>query len=453
MAEWCADNLRSTSAWKSEGLDLSTPSDEAAKLFDGSLRQMVSWMDCEQLGGLENTMNKMLEADPEMIMGRTFAVGMSLDKNSSQKLVLDAKNFGTPREQKHAIAMDYFVNGQTMNACYEWDKILAEYPTDLFALRFSFEGHYMLGKFYDNCATFGRVIEHWKPSMPGYSFLLSTYALNLEECGQIEKSEQMARKALEIQPHDCWAVHAIAHCMETTGRYKEGIQFMESTKTAWEPCNMLACHNHWHNALFYVDGADYESALSIYDNEIDRRCKARPHLNDAASLLARLEMEGVNVGDRWNKLLPIASNNLNNHVWSFSDAHISIVLSRTDEDFIKQHQNSISSFISTGSGDQQNIFKLVGEEVCLAVADFNKERYVDCVNKLYPIRHLIKTLGGSHAQRDVFIQFLIHAAIRSKQYRKAMSLIEERNQIMINSPLSTRLAVHQRDHINQDIYK
>lgn len=28
---------------------------------------------------------------------------------------------------------------------------------------------------------------------------------------------------------------------------------------------MLACHNFWHNSIFYLEKDDYESALSIFD--------------------------------------------------------------------------------------------------------------------------------------------------------------------------------------------
>ena len=65
MGEWCADKLRDCQAWKDEGLEISTTSNECAKYFDATLRQLVSWLDCQQLGGLETTKHKMLEADPD----------------------------------------------------------------------------------------------------------------------------------------------------------------------------------------------------------------------------------------------------------------------------------------------------------------------------------------------------------------------------------------------------
>lgn len=36
---------------------------------------------------------------------------------------------------------------------------------------------------------------------------------------------------------DAWSTHAVAHCMEMTGRAQEGIQFMEATKDDWQVVN------------------------------------------------------------------------------------------------------------------------------------------------------------------------------------------------------------------------
>uniref|UniRef100_A0A1I7XDX2 FZ domain-containing protein n=1 Tax=Heterorhabditis bacteriophora TaxID=37862 RepID=A0A1I7XDX2_HETBA len=65
MAAWCAENLRDCEGWRSCGLPLSSPSNECCRLFDGALRQVVSWSDCSQLGGIHVTMKNMLATDPK----------------------------------------------------------------------------------------------------------------------------------------------------------------------------------------------------------------------------------------------------------------------------------------------------------------------------------------------------------------------------------------------------
>uniref|UniRef100_A0A183C2N4 Amidohydrolase n=1 Tax=Globodera pallida TaxID=36090 RepID=A0A183C2N4_GLOPA len=123
MASWCADHLRDTNAWSLEGLPLSVNSDEAAKMFDSAVRQLVSWTDCEQLGGISGTMERMMNAEPEFLMGRVFSLGLdaigtgkSVRRHPSYKaeldvLLADSANLGTIREQRHAKAVHFFANG------------------------------------------------------------------------------------------------------------------------------------------------------------------------------------------------------------------------------------------------------------------------------------------------------------------------------------------------------
>lgn len=70
-------------------------------------------------------------------------------------------------------------------------------------------------------------------------------------------------------------------------------------------------------------------------------------LVDAASLLTRLEMEGVEVGkERWNQLVPLVEDHIDSHTLAFNDAHISmIVINAEDEQMKERHSESIRNFI------------------------------------------------------------------------------------------------------------
>ena len=43
---------------------MGTTSNEAAKLYDAAITQLISWQDESQLGGLVGTLNKLIEVDP-----------------------------------------------------------------------------------------------------------------------------------------------------------------------------------------------------------------------------------------------------------------------------------------------------------------------------------------------------------------------------------------------------
>ena len=78
-----------------------------------------------------------------------------------------------------------------------------------------------------------RVLPHWSAGVPHYSYILGMHAFGLEECNQYLEAEMTGRKALELQPGDGWAVHAVVHVMEMQGRADEGIDWLESREVGW----------------------------------------------------------------------------------------------------------------------------------------------------------------------------------------------------------------------------
>ncbi|VDM42063.1 unnamed protein product [Toxocara canis] len=319
-------NKRLFWAWKDEGLAMTTTSNEAFRLFDGLLRQYVSWADCEHLGGIENTISALQKADSDAML--TLGLGamgtarsVALDeayRNDIEQLVKDANASGNEREKMHARAISLFANGGMTAACQQWERILRETPNDLLAIKFAHDAYFYLGDRTSIRDSISRVLPHWNTSAPCYrnpelllfssSYLHGMYAFGLEECEEYEKAEKEALKGLELRREDAWATHALVHCMEMNGRVDEGIKFMETTVQDWSPCFMLACHNYWHTALLYLEKQNYETVLSYYDSEIASRSKSGAMLDlvDAASILFRLHIEGVDVGERWNALLPVA---------------------------------------------------------------------------------------------------------------------------------------------------
>lgn len=63
--------------------------------------------------------------------------------------------------------------------------------------------------------------------------------------------------------------------------------------------------------------------------------------------------------------------------------------------------------------DQAKVIEGLGQTICEAITNFNREEFEKCFDLLYPIRNDIYKIGGSNAQRDVFTQILIHAGLRS----------------------------------------
>ncbi|XP_036093570.1 tetratricopeptide repeat protein 38 isoform X4 [Rousettus aegyptiacus] len=139
-----------------------------------------------------------------------------------------------------------------------------------------------------------------------------------------DQAEKLAREALSVNPADAWSVHTVAHIHEMKAEVRQGLEFMQRSETHWKDSDMLACHNYWHWALYLIEKGEYEAALTIYDEHIFpslRTSGAMLDVVDSCSMLYRLRMEGVSVGDRWRDVLPITQKHTRDHVLLFNDAH------------------------------------------------------------------------------------------------------------------------------------
>lgn len=99
----------------------------------------------------------------------------------------------------------------------------------------------------------GRALPSWGSDMPGYHAILGMQAFGLEEMGEYIRAEKLGRTAVEIEPRDGWAQHAVAHVMEMQSRQKDGIAWMRADPEAWTRESFLKVHNWWHLALFHYD--------------------------------------------------------------------------------------------------------------------------------------------------------------------------------------------------------
>ncbi|XP_055996633.1 tetratricopeptide repeat protein 38-like [Ostrea edulis] len=465
------DNWRDCQAWKEFGVDLSTTNNEAAKLFDAVLTQYVGWYDDNSLGGLENSVEKMIATDPKFVMGHVIKNGLDalgtgrsyyLDKEFQTEIqtMIDLGNSPStlPREKQHINAVKLWSQGEMTDACQIWESILVENPLDMLALKFSHDSYFYQGHHPQMRDSIARAMPHWKSSMPLYSYLFGMHAFGLEECNHYDEAERLAAKGLELNRNDCWSTHSMAHVLEMTGRSTEGIKFMSTTENDWNVCAMLACHNYWHYGVFSIERGLYDEAVGLFDTQVGPRAVksgAMLDMVDACSLLYRLKLEGINVKDKWKEFNEVCKHHADDHILTFNDAHFLMAsLGAEDKATTDKMMMSLKEFAKgTGKGDNQRISKEVGVPLCEALVAYDSGDFAKAVSLVNPIRYKILTIGGSHAQRDVFNQFLIHAALQSpeKAHNKlARVLLTERKTLKSNAPLTDRLitramAVHTAD--------
>ncbi len=421
-------------AQDARGVPVSCVDRSALELFEKALVEYQSYV-----GDSIATIEHALAQAPDFVLGhvfkatvlmtfteRRFAEQARVSVTSAEALL----PLADPRERGLATAARRLVDGDWDAACAAFDRVLVDHPRDAFAIQSAHLMDFFRGDALNLRNRISRVLPHWTPSVPGYSYILGMHAFGLEECNQYAQAEETARQALALEPKDGWAVHAGAHVMEMEGRIDEGIAWLVSREQDWAPNNGFAFHNYWHLALYYLDRQRYADALALYDSRIHA---APPdfalQLLDATALLWRLYLEGVDLGARCEALADNWAGRLETErgFYAFNDMHamMSFTMARR-EAAAAQLVRDLEWAATKAAGVNRMMTRDVGLPVCLAVQAFGRERYAEAIRHIEPMRDIAARFGGSHAQRDALTLTLIEAAIRSGELALARHYIAER---------------------------
>ncbi|MBV8439803.1 MAG: tetratricopeptide repeat protein [Hyphomicrobiales bacterium] len=333
------------------------------------------------------------------------------------------------RENLHLDAVKAWAESRVADALLAWEAVLTDWPTDALALRFGQDGYYFLGQSLAMRDSVARVLPAWDRDNPLTSFVLGAYAFGLEETGELGRAEDVGREALARNPRDAWAVHALAHVMETANRQEEGIAFLKGSRPDWSPAHFMAGHNGWHLALYLIEQGRTGEVLADYDRFAAPRLADDMTLDrvDAASLLWRLELAGVDVGDRWEPVARAWMAHVDDHVLAFNDLHCALAAARSkDPGDVERLRRSLDEFGCHGVGHNRRVTAEVGRALIDGALAFGDNDYRRAIEAILPVRYEAFRIGGSHAQRDIVNQTLIAAAERSGQWSLARALLAER---------------------------
>ena len=422
------------------GLEITAASDEAVAGFDRTVGAYLS-LRIDTGDHLKAT----LEADPSFVMANVLR-GYFMLLFASRKLLgralssLEAAREGgrNRREELHIEALGAWASGDQKRALDIWDAILTEWPRDVLALKLSEYWNFYLGDCRGMREIQARVAPHWDESVPDYGKVLGMSAFALEECGAYDEAERRGRRAVEIDGADIWATHAVAHVMEMTGRQRDGIAWIDGKAADFGGCNAFANHLWWHRALFHFELGRFDAVLDLYDREVLPR-DAFEYLDicNAVSILWRLEEEGVDVGDRWERVADAAAERADDLQLVFTDVHYAMAFAAAGrKDALDALIAGAEAFAQATEGTQAEIMAGYGLALSRAAAASGSEDWETAVDLLYPRRRGITAIGGSHAQRDLFRRALIHAAENAGRDRLASSLLAERCEDRATSPIA-----------------
>jgi len=384
---------------------------------------------------------------PDMVMAHALKAWLHLLGTESNGLPVARKSLQTAlqlpangREAGHLQAIGSVIEGRWHEAGRLLEDVAIEYPSDALALQAGHLIDFLTGNSRMLRDRIARALPSWSERMPGFHTLLGMHAFGLEESADYGRAESEGRRAIELEPRDGWAQHAVAHVMEMQGRPTDGIAWMRANPDAWARDSFFCVHNWWHLALFHLEVGQVDEVLALFDGPIDgKHSTVVFDMVDASALLWRLQLRGVDVDHRWSALadrwepLAAAGN------YAFNDAHAMMAFVGADRRRAAAAVLAAQAAAMERDDDNAMFTRDVGQPVTLAIKAFAERDYAEAIRLLRPVRNIASRFGGSHAQRDLLDLTLIQAAIQSNQGQLASALIAERTDAKPASPWARTL--------------
>lgn len=428
----------------SRGLAVSTYSTAALERYEQAVRETHGYF-----GNPLATLDEALAEDPDFAMAHALRADLAVMSSEQGALPLIQASVdaiarlgarSTVRERAHVDAAQAWMQGRFHRAAERYGAIAIEHPRDLVAIQAAHVTDFNLGDSIMLRDRLAQALPYWSSDVPGFGYLLGMYAFGLEENANYGRAEDVGRRALDLNPRDPWAVHAVQHVFEMQGRVHDGIEWLNATSGNWAD-SALSFHNWWHLALHQLELGDIPAALDVYDRLVHpKETVVALELVDATQLLARISLRGGNVGDRWQALADCWTKTAEGGFYVFNDLHALIAYAFAGREQDAARMLAALERAAAGPDANAHATREVGLAIGRAIIAMAGGRPAAAVEELLPVRSRANRIGGSHAQRDLVQLTAISAALAAGNGRLARALASERTEQKPASPLNWRLA-------------
>jgi hypothetical protein len=373
------------------------------------------------------------DADPDSVLANTYAgfTWMFLEAATAEQhaqIYLDraraAATTANPRETLLLRQLERWIAGDILAVQSLGDSIVDAFPRDLASVKL----HQYFSFNRGDAQAMLAIAQKAETANLDNAHLHGMLAFGYEQMHELARAEREARLALEIKQKEPWAQHALAHVMLSTGRVREGVAFLDEARQTWTDLNsFMYTHNWWHKALFHISLGDHAAVFDAYDNHV---WGIEPDYSQdqvgAVSLLARMEIAGLDVGNRWQQLAEYLRPRARDTIQPFLTLQYLYGLARADY----AEAATLLAAVEDKAKSADAFDRLVWREVALPAArgvyaharrDWaNAARYLGIANPR------MTEIGGSHAQRDLFGQILLDAHLKLGNWRIAEQMLEMR---------------------------
>ena len=401
------------------GLALSTQSEPAAEAYNEALLRFLQVQD----GALEAAIRS-CDHDPMFALSwcvrglahRTAGdIPTSTVELSHATELVDAHGV-TDRERSHVTLFKHLATGAT--AAFE-SSLLAHlriWPRDATTAYFVTFFYNIMSPAPDRDARMLEVAESVTPAYGHDWFGQSLLAFACEENRQFHRAGDLAALSLTQRPTNGRAAHTLAHVRLETGSATVGAPWLKRWTTDWIDPGPFLCHLRWHGALFELALGDTAAAIRSLDEVMAWTGRALAVQSDGPSLAWRLHLDG-HATSHWPALVsfacPVGP--------AFMNVHRALALAGLgDTDGLE-----VSATAHEALGPE-NATAAVVAGLCRALAAFVIDDYGSAADEFGRLRPSIRTVGGSHAQTEVFHDTHIAALERSGRTAEAGHWLRDR---------------------------
>lgn len=366
------------------------------------------------------------DADPDSALANAFAGLLLMFIESpegpalAEKYRQRAAHAAHPRALLYLGVLQAWIKDDLDQVLHLSENLLDRYPRDLFAAKLNQYLEFNRG----NWPALLRIGLKATTGAPDIAHSHGLLAFAYEQCHLLEEAEASALQALRLQPSEPWAQHALAHVMLTQGRIEEGTVFLESVTHHWDGLNsFMYTHNWWHLALFYLARGEDQRVLEIYDQHV---WGILPEYSQdqvgAVSLLARLELAGIDVGERWQALAPYLQRRVCDTVQPFLSVQYLYGLARAG----KPEADRLLATLRQYSFDARPVWGEVTLPLAKGLLAHARGDWQQSLAQLTIALPRLNEIGGSHAQRDLFALVELDARVKSGDWLGAQQTLELR---------------------------
>ena len=385
--------------------------------------------------GAAERIEEALAADPEFalahcVRSRTLLLeGRNADARTAVQRARALAESATPREQAHVEIVARATEGDSAGALALLEAHANDHPRDALPLSLALGVYGLLGfgGFADfeerQVALLERVARHWSEDWWFDTFLGWAYV----EVGDCARGIPLLDRALDARPTNANAAHARAHGYYEAGAPRAGDAFIEGWLPCYDRSAVLHCHLCWHRALFALQLGEPDRAMEIYRDGI------RPSVSrtlpmftmiDCAAFAWRAALQGHALHpEELEELAAFTDERFRKAGVPFANVHAAVALAIAGEtqaldDLIEE----VDAAVTAGRqpcGD-------VGLRLCRAFRAYARGDHAAADIAFAAVASQTARLGGSRAQRDLFVDTLIAGRLRSGARERALDALRTR---------------------------